>query len=258
MDPITLILHLLFLLLPQNLNPRIILERNFAQPIYEARVSLHKSDNLPTQVKPADKYTIVLVGDSMTAMLGEDELEKNLKEYYTGKVIKVWNYGVGSTTIETVPERFTAGVIKGDATLHPILSRDPDLIILESLGNNPINLPLEEGLKKQTETLDKIIDIIASNRPQTAITFATTIAPSKAGHDEAWIQTRIEYLENHITYAKSHNIPLINIFGKSKEGDNVKNDYIDQNDFLHPSKAGISFINQEIADFLFSRRILPL
>lgn len=258
MDPVTLITHLIFLLLPLNLNPQILLERTFAQQIYEARTSLHKSNNLPTQAKPSKKYTIVLVGDSMTAMLGEEELEKNLKNYYPDKEIRVSNYGVGSTTIETVPEHLTQGVIKGDVTLHPILARDPDLIIIESSANNPINLPLEAGLEKQTETLDKILSIIKSSRPQTAVIFATTIAPSKTNHDDNWVQSRTVYLENHVDYARSHNIPIINIFEESKEGGKIKTDYVDKNDFIHPSKSGVKFINQKIADFLFYRRILPL
>lgn len=218
------------------------------------------------QIKPKDSYTIVLVGDSMTSMLGEEDLENDLKEFYPAKEIEILNYGIGSTSIETVPERLTNGVIKGDTSLNPLLSYNPDLIILESSGNNPINLPADLGFKKQEEILDQIIQIVRSNSPETKIVFAATLYPNKENYGKNILglssedsknqgEIRIIYIENHIKYAKDHNIPLINIFDKSKD---KVGEYIDKIDFIHPSKKGMNFINQEIANFIFQNRILPL
>lgn len=266
-----LVLYFLLTLLPPNFNPLITLERTLDEPLYKIRSTFNK--NL-VQVKPKDNYTIVLVGDSMTSLLGEEELKNNLKEFYPNKEIKVLNYGIGSTTIETVPERLINGVIKGDSSLNPLLSYNPDLIILESSGNNPINLPTDAGLKKQEEILDQIIQIVRSKSPEVKIVFAATLYPDKENYGRNVLginkfvsseissedlknqgEIRILYIENHISYARENNIPLINIFDKSKD---KVGEYIDKIDFIHPSKKGISFVNQEIADFIYQNRILPL
>lgn len=258
------------LLFPLNFNPFLNLERTFAEPLYKIRSIFRNSNELPTQVKPKKDYTIVLVGDSMTAALGEDELRENLKKYYLGKEITVLNYGIGSTTIETVPTRLTDGSVKGDKTLFPAFSKNPDILLLESMGNNPINLPIEEGLKKQTETLDQIMLVLKKHPNPTVVVFVATLAPIKESYGKGlfdltpperkiWAEERARYIENHIEYAKQHKIPLINIYEKSKKEDgDLDIDYLDTSDFIHPSYEGVAFINREIANFIFEKRVIPL
>ena len=98
------------------------------------------------RVKYPVDYTIVLVGDSMTEVLGNsDELRKYLDEYYPNKTFEVLNYGFGSTNILSLPQRLTEKTFHG-REFRPITDIDFDLIIIESFGHNPLSdLPLKEG-----------------------------------------------------------------------------------------------------------------
>lgn len=244
------------------------MERVFSQPLYVLKSTFSKSSVLGIQVKPALKYTIILVGDSMTQALGSGEtISPTLRKYYPKKELHILNYGIGSTSILTLPDSLTKGAIRGNETLLPILDHDFDLILIESFGNNPLsNLSLNEGLKKQEETLDLAVELIKEKRPQAVITFVATIAPNRERYAEGivnlssderkkWAEDRIAYIKNHIKYAKGHNIPLIDLYDKSLD---KYTDYINNSDFIHPSNAGLIFMGEEIANFIVNKRILPL
>lgn len=160
-------------------------------------------NRLPVQTQDSKSYTVALVGDSMTESLGTaDFLRDNLKAYYPDKGFGILNFGIGSTSILSVPDRLRSESKRGAETLPPVLDTRPDIILLESFGNNPLSqFPLEEGLKKQTETLDETLRII-----------------------------------------------------KDSKQDLV---YLNAADFIHPSQAGIQLISQQIADFIFTRQIIP-
>ena len=73
---------------------------------------------------------------------------------------------------------------------------------------------------------------------------------------QQWADERISYIKNHIDYAKSHNIPLINIYEKSLDKEGSGNiDYVNTNDFIHPSPTGVYFISEEIARFLYEHKL---
>lgn len=206
-----------------------------------------------------------MVGDSMTERLGNsDEIKAGLKNYYPNKDFQVANYGFGSTNILSVQDRLEKETFHLRA-FQPILNIDFDLIIIESFGHNPLSdLPLEDGLKKQHAALDKIVSTIQTARPTAKIVFMSTISPNTYKYAEGqvelseekraeWAGERIAYIKNHITYAKTHNIPLIDVYQKSlDESGNGNTEYISSDDFIHPSAQGIRFISQEIADFLGS------
>lgn len=235
-------------------NPLLSIERTFAGPIYQIK----KIFNSQTIV-PKNSYTIVLVGDSMTDYLGSgDELKKYLKNYYPNKQIDIKNFSVGSTNILTLPDRLQNLTNYNGKISEPILNTNFDLILIESFGHNPI-LPLS----KHNEVMDQARRMIKDRKPSARIILMATIAPHGDRYAEGvanltteerikWAKERASYMENHIEYAKSNKIPLINIYEKSQD------DFIDTNDFIHPSPTGIQFISREIADFIFKRRILPL
>ncbi len=204
----------------------------------------------------------------MTQALSAGEtIMPTLRKYYPDKEIHILNYGIGSTSILTLPDRFTKGAIRGNETLLPILDKDFDLILIESFGNNPLsNFTLEEGLKKQNETLDETVKLIKEKKPQAVIVFVATIAPNRDRYAEGivnlttderrkWADERIAYIKNHIKYAQDHKILLIDLFNKSLD---KYADYINDSDFIHPSNNGLIFIGEEIAEFIFNNRILPL
>lgn len=231
----------------------------------------------PTIVKVGEKikirhpqdYTLVLVGDSMTELLGNsDELKAYLKKYYPQKSFEVLNYGFGSTNILSLQKRLEEKTFYG-REFRPITEIDFDLILIESFGHNPLSeYSLEEGLEKQEEALEEATQTIKLQNPKAKIVFVATIAPSKKHYargkvelsDEQrkmWAEEREVYIKNHIQFANDNNIPIINIFDKSlnKEGE-VNLDYINQADYIHPSPNGVIFISEQIADFIYQNKIL--
>lgn len=220
------------------------------------------------KVKYPQDLTMVLVGDSMTERLGNsDEIRADLKKYYPTKTVEVLNYGFGSTNILSVPDRLTKETMY-TRIFRPILDIDFDMILIESFGHNPLSeMPLPDGLKKQDETLDQIVSLIKTSNPRAKIIFVATIAPNKKRYGEGtvdlspekraeWANERIAYIKNHIEYANSHNLPLINIYEKSLgiDGDGNLN-YIDSKGHIHPSPGGVYFISQEIADFIHNNNL---
>lgn len=250
-------------------------DSNFINSVFKNPINFFESlfliKNLPIQTKNSKSLTLALVGDSMTHTLGTaDPLKDALKRYYPDKNFGILNLGIGSTTILSVPDRLEKESKRGTEVLPPILLTNPDIILLESFGNNPLsNLGLEKGLGKQTQTLDQIIKIIKKKKPETVLVFVATIAPSKEEYAKGvvnlstqerikWAEERIAYIKNHISYAKTHNIPLINIYEKSLNDKGEANlDYINTTDFIHPSVLGIQFISQQIANQIFTDKIIP-
>lgn len=220
------------------------------------------------KVKYPQDYTIVMVGDSMTEGLGNStELKQYLTDYYK-KSFEVLNYGFGATNILSVVERVTKETEHG-RKFRPIAEIDYDLILVESFGENPLSeYPLEAGLKKQSEELDKIVSTLKETNPRGKIVFVASISPNKKIFaknqvdlsDEVrakWVKERIAYIKNHIDYANSHNIPLINIFKDSlMENGDGNPDYISTQDYIHLSPSGIIFTSKEIADFIYGNKIL--
>lgn len=248
-------------------NPFLSLERLFAQPIYQVKKIF---DSQTIQPKPS--YTIVLVGDSMTDYLGSGvEIKKYLKLLYPNKQIEIHNFSVGSTNILTLPKRLQDLTNYNGKISGPVLNTSFDLIIIESFGHNPLSeYSLEEGLKKHNEILDQARLMIKQRQPWALVILIATIAPHSDRYAEGvinleteerkkWAQERAAYIKNHIDYAHSHKIPLINIYQKSLDSSGGGNiDYIDTRDFIHPSPTGIEFISREIAEFIYKNRILPL
>lgn len=226
-------------------------------------------ENGRVKVKYPEDHVIVMVGDSMTEKLGNsDEIRAYLKKDYPNKTFEVLNYGFGSTNILSVQERLEKETFHG-RIFRPILDIAFDLILIESFGNNPLSeFPLEEGLKKQNEALDKIVASIKKENPTAKIVFVATISPNKKQFGrgqvdlttevrEKWAEERIAYTKNHIKYANNHQIPLINIFEKSLNSDgDGKLDYISTTDYIHPSPSGVYFISEEITKYIFENKIL--
>lgn len=247
----------------------------FAQLIFknpekraEKETPVTVKEGIRTKVKYPEDFTIVLVGDSMTERLGNsDELRANLKKYYPDKSFEILNYGFGSTNILSVEKRLTEKTFY-QREFRPILDIAFDLIILESFGNNPLSeLPLEQGLKKQTDTLDRIVELIKKENPRSKIVFLATIAPNKFQFGKGilelsdqdrirWVAERVAYTKNHIKYAQNKNIPLINVYEKSltEDGDGQEL-YLSRDDFIHPSPNGVLFISEQIADYLHEAKI---
>lgn len=224
------------------------------------------------QIAAKRSYLTFLVGDSIVNALGVNDngLRIDLIKLYPGHEFVNYNYGFSSTNIESLPDRLNSTTTFEGRTYQSVLSQGFDLIIIESFAYNPLSqYPLNEGLKKQTEILDQSFKAIILKNPKAVIAVMTPIAPNKEMFARGvvdlsqsqridWVNERIAYIKNAIDYAKSRNIPLIDVYSKTltANGDgNLK--YIDPHDYVHPSKAGVDLINQTIADFIFQNKIFP-
>lgn len=215
-------------------------------------------------------FKIILFGDSMTSFLGPtgDEILSDLKTYYPDSKIVIQNYGFGSKNILFAKDVLDNETDYLGVKYPPLLETKADLLIIESFANNPLSeYPLEEGLKIQNQSLDEIISKVIEKKPETKIVLLATISPSKTHFGEGsidltpqkreeWANERIAYLKNHIEYARSHNIPLINIYEKSLLNGDGNRNYLNPGDNIHPSKEGIEFISQEIAQFLTQNNLI--
>ncbi|MCR4324195.1 MAG: SGNH/GDSL hydrolase family protein [Candidatus Curtissbacteria bacterium] len=226
------------------------------------------------KIAKKSQYSIVMVGDSMTHALGpnggtfSEFINVLYKPHNIGVVID--NYARSMSILE-IDKQLTEKTTYWDSTFEPLLSRNFDLILVESFGYNPLSqFGTEEGIKKQTEELNKLMETLITTKPNSAIVFVATIAPNKQNYAKKVIvdipiearvkqaEERMAYIENHIAYAKSHNIPVVNIYEKSKneQGDGDLK-YINPNDYIHPSFEGVDFIGHEIANFIYENQILP-
>ncbi len=266
-----------------------VVNRNFikskAKNIVISRHDLSSSSPSPTpfvfrtytlpKIEKKNTYTIFMVGDSMTLALGPHggTFNQFINELYKKNDVYVLidNYAKGSNNILSINDQLTQKTTYWDSTFEPLLERNFDLILVESFGYNPLSsLGVEGGIKIQNEELDKLMKTLITTHPNSAIVFVATIAPNKENYalkvllnisavDRAkQAQERMAYIENHISYAKSHNIPLVNIYEKSlnSQGDGDLK-YINPDDFIHPSFEGINFIGHEIANFIYINQILP-
>ncbi len=221
------------------------------------------------KIKYPQDYTIILLGDSMTEKLGNaDELRGYLNQYYPEKTFEVLNYGYGSTNILSIMDRLTTHTFYA-RDYRPINEISYDLLILESMGYNPLShLPLEEGLQKQSQALEIIVNQLQKEHPTGQVVFLATIAPDKKTYaqksidlskDERakWVTERQAYIENHIKYAQDHHIPIIDLYHPSMDSQqNGKYIFIDQTDFIHPSPTGVLYISKGIADFIAKNKLL--
>jgi hypothetical protein len=70
------------------------------------------------------------------------------------------------------------------------LDIDFDFLIVESFGHNPLSeYPLDEGLKKQTEVLDDIFSLVASESGKEKLIFLSTIGTDKNNYVKKEKQT---------------------------------------------------------------------
>lgn len=219
-----------------------------------------------------EAYTIVLVGDSMTAALGPHpfRLSQLLNERYHQKAFAIDNYSQGSASILDLEKLLTEKTQLNGRQEKPALERDFDILIIESFGNNPLShLPLEEGLRKQEETMDKIMVKLIATHPQAVIIALGTIAPSEQRYAQgvldlpsdlraSYARERRRYIENFIEYAHRREIPVIDLYHQTLNPDGTaKHELINPDDNIHPSQTGVELIQRKIADFLFEQNLLP-
>lgn len=248
-------------------------------PQLQVAIPTVKPTNIPftTYKKPvlakSDRYDIYLIGDSMTHAFGPRGgiFNQLLSNEYTGTFFEISNYAKGGQNILLLPAFLNEPVqAASDLLLVPVLQGEPDLIIIESFGYNPLSqFGIAGGLKKQEEVLTEVMTTLTNRFPNTVIMFLTAIAPdkktygqkaSKSSADARWAQAeeRIEYITNHRDYAKEHNILLIDTYQESLDalGDGDTK-YINPDDNIHPSAEGLALMGRVMAKRIAEENIFP-
>lgn len=225
-------------------------------------------------IKKSDRYDIYLIGDSMMHAFGPrgGRFNESMSQAFPDDFFEISNYAEANQSILLLPERLNQEVqADHDLLLKPIIKGDPELIIIESFGYNPLSqLGITEGLKKQTEVLTQVMTTLTNKFPNTAIMFMATISPDKKTYgqkvtnsdaDSRWAQAeeRIEYINNHIKFALEHNIPLINAYEGSLDAQgNGKTQYINPDDNIHPSDEGLIYMGALMKDRIGEEKIFPI
>ncbi len=216
------------------------------------------------------QITIAVIGDSMVDTMGTylPYLSSALKSIYPNTDFFLFNYGIGSTNINSGLERLTASLEYQDRSYPAPISLNPDLVIIESFAYNPLPLS-ESNLVNHTQGLTNMVNLLRS-RGIANIMLLTTIAPDhqQFGAGPNGVNWSIEaitehtraihaYLENTVNVANSLSVPLIDAFHPSQDGNgNGQSSLINQSDHIHPSVAGHQFIARHIADKIASTHIL--
>ncbi|HVZ67342.1 MAG TPA: GDSL-type esterase/lipase family protein [Patescibacteria group bacterium] len=221
----------------------------------------------------AKKYNIYLIGDSMTHAFGPRGgiFSELINKAYPGTFFEVSNYAHANESILLLPDNLKTPVqADKDLLLKPILEGNPDLIIIESFGYNPLSqFGLKGGIEKQNEYLTEIMTTLTNRFPNTAIMFFTAIAPDKktygmnithATEAERWAQAeeRIDYITNHRDYAIEHRIPLIDAYQASLDSDgDGDTKYINPDDNIHPSEEGLALMARVMVKTIQEDKIFP-
>lgn len=203
-------------MLASRTNPNLLKKLPTPSPTPEPPFTTYSPPKLPDM----KVYKIVLVGDSMTHALGPHggRLLDWLQEKFKGKGFIIDNYSY-STNILSLPDFLYNETKTWNLTFPPILSREFDVIIIESFGYNPLSdRSREEGLQKQREVLNKTMNTLVRAKPNSLVMFLATIAPNKTHYAQKTsltqdvrlqeVEERVAYIKNHIAYARITLSPL--------------------------------------------------
>lgn len=218
-----------------------------------------KPTSTPTITLLKTSYTIAVYGDSMVDTMGErlEYIEHKFTDKYPQTKFTLYNYGIPSQNIEHGLERFNKSFAFRDRSYPPITEIHADIIILGSFAYNPFP---PHDRDRHFKGLTKLIE--EAKKTGARLYLLAEIAPlrenfGKGPNGPNWaLQASIEQadhiieqLENAVALSKTYNIPLINVFYKSKANGNYgKKEYVDPNDGIHPSIAGQIFTAQTVVD----------
>jgi lysophospholipase L1-like esterase len=208
------------------------------------------------------EYTLAIIGDSMVDTMGErlEYLEKELKIKYPHTNFTLYNFGIGSETVEMGLKRLDQDFNYKDRHYPALTKLKPDILIVASFAYNPF-FPYDRN--KHWLTSASLIEKAKTISPQ--VYALAEIAPlgNKFGkgpngvnlsEKEALEQANkiIEQLENIVGLSKNLNVPLIDAFHPSQADNSLygKPEYVDHNDGIHPGVAGHQFMAKIIAQSL--------
>jgi lysophospholipase L1-like esterase len=209
-------------------------------------------------------YTIALLGDSMIDTLGTGvpALQTVLKTMYPRTPFTLLNYGTGGTNIDYGIERITNSYTYLGNTIPSLVSRHPDIVVIESFAYNPF--PDARGEDRYRMGLANIVDTIHEYLPDAKIIIAATIAPNSFvfgdgapgiafSRKEKILRTTTikQYLEDAVVFAAFRHLPLADAYHASLDGNGEgKLIYINNGDHIHYSDSGRELFAKIVANTL--------
>jgi lysophospholipase L1-like esterase len=203
------------------------------------------------------KIRIVATGDSMTDTAGEGcpALANELGKSFPDKEFEIINQGVGGTRVGYGLWRLENEYEFRDRKNPPLISLEPDIVLLESFSyNNGSDGLLGDGLAHFREMHFKIVEKLRA-KTKAQIVFVVTIAPEKERFLESvpnfintpvsirkWMaEDRVAYLEEAIKIAHDLELPLADVYHASLEaaenGESLSK-FINPVDWIHPGEEG--------------------
>lgn len=189
--------------------------------------------------------TLALLGDSMFQTMGEaaplkNILEEDLPEYN----VKILNFGIGSTSIETAPGRVSG-----------VVAQNPDIVALDSFGYNHSAITLDQEWQILAQVVDdfkakNIKVILVANIAPNGNIYAKGVEglnwTDSQRHDEA--EKTKAFIKNIINFAGSTKLPLADAYSESLGPDGEgKTMYIESTSNIHPTPEGHLLVYQKIA-----------
>ena len=193
---------------------------------------------------------------TQTAGDGCPALTAELATEYPDKKFEIINQGVGGTRVGYGLWRLTNEYKIEKKKFPPLVSLNPDLVILESFAYNNATDGLlgDEGLEHFRDMHCKIVDTIRE-KTKADIIFVVTIAPDVDHFIESvpcfyntpksilrsMAEERMRYLEEAIKIADDLSLPLVNVYAATldaKDAGTPLRTFITPEDWIHPGPKG--------------------
>lgn len=195
-------------------------------------------------------YTIAIIGDSLidTMQTSFPYLTESLSKKFPDTDFKLYNYGIGAENVEKGLARFDQKLVYKDRVYPPMSSLSPDIIIVGSWAYNPFYPP---DPQKHKQLLTLVIERAKATGAHVyelkelaplSENFAKGVGGVEFSTEEAIKQSKriIDLLQNVKGISDSQNIPLIDVYDKTKMADSEfgQSLYTNQTDGIHPSPLG--------------------
>lgn len=237
----------------------------------------NSAQTLPSMRKPVPQYskysqtiTIAIIGDSMTDVMETNLpfLKEELRIYFPLASFYLYNYGIGAENIEKGKERISKPYDYKERHYPSLIALNPNIVVIDPFNYNPFGKNTEDELYQHWANLAQIVDLIKNNS-RAKILILATIAPNKEkfgqgpkginwSANDAWNQAvKInQYLNNTIKFAKTSNLPLIDVYHQSLTNTGEGNpEYINPDNYIHQNAFGNQLIAKNIAQAIYSLNI---
>lgn len=209
---------------------------------------------------------IAIIGDSMTEFLGSGEkLKWTLKEYYPNYEFEIINMGVGSTNIDYAFSRITTGYDYKGQFFPSINDLHPDITVLESFAYNQYDTDpgvVDAYKRKLTDIVHTIewnvgsrVAVMATLSPD-AVNYAKGILDLTPEARAKIVEEKKTYLRAAVEVGKSLGIPIIDVFSATVGDGDGRDDLVEDETNIHPSAAGVQFLEDFIARELIKAKVL--